>query len=228
MVADGTVSSRSAHQRTDAGPAVKQGSITPTGAPHRLRPRDHRPRRHTEPTRNHAECPVTRLLSPGRCAPCPTRTDRPDRRPPLAGTHRASRSTTVAHRRGQTGSAATPCRPGDGAGPQRRRGRSFERRVDPAALGYPLAAFVTTQVASADSTRWHGPCPRSPRWCKWTGCPASVTCWCTSWRPTPTTCTAWRTHPRHPRVERTSTALVMRRLVPYRIAPLLRRRTAGS
>ncbi len=43
----------------------------------------------------------------------------------------------------------------------------------------------------------------------------------TSWRPTPTTCTAWRTHPRHPRVERTSTALVMRRLVPYRIAPLL-------
>ncbi|MER5890794.1 Lrp/AsnC family transcriptional regulator [Streptomyces sp. NPDC001941] len=106
---------------------------------------------------------------------------------------------------------------------------SFERRVDPAALGYPLAAFVTTQVAQrglGDVARALAAIPEVVQVDGLSGeTDLLVHVVATGAED------LYRVAGQIlgiPGVERTSTSLVMRRLVPYRIAPLLRRRTAGS
>ncbi|MBB6349104.1 Lrp/AsnC family transcriptional regulator [Nonomuraea muscovyensis] len=101
---------------------------------------------------------------------------------------------------------------------------SFERRIDPAALGCPLTAFVTTQVtqrrldevaaALADIPevlQVHGVSGPTDLLVQIVGADADD---------------LYRIAGRIlaiPGVERTNTALVMRRLVGYRISPLLRR-----
>ncbi|MFB9467011.1 Lrp/AsnC family transcriptional regulator [Streptomyces cinereospinus] len=104
----------------------------------------------------------------------------------------------------------------------------FERRVSPAALGYPLTAFVTTQVvqrrldevaaalaAIPEVLQVHGLTGDSDLLVHVVATDAEH---------------LYRIAGQildHPGVERTNTALVMRQLVDYRIAPLLRRTAAG-
>ncbi|MFG2435825.1 Lrp/AsnC family transcriptional regulator [Streptomyces sp. NPDC048508] len=105
---------------------------------------------------------------------------------------------------------------------------SFERRVDPAALGYPLTAFVTTQVAQRrldevgralaaipEVLQAHGMTGDTDLLVHVVAADADD---------------LYRVAGQIlgvPGVERTSTALVMRQLVSYRIAPLLRRSATG-
>ncbi|MEU6843342.1 Lrp/AsnC family transcriptional regulator [Streptomyces sp. NPDC046716] len=106
---------------------------------------------------------------------------------------------------------------------------SFERRVDPAALGYPLAAYVTTQAAQhrlGEVARALAAIPEVVQVDGLSGETDLLVHVVASDAED-----LYRVAGRIlgiPGVERTSTALVMRRLVPYRIAPLLRRRTTGS
>ncbi|MER5948144.1 Lrp/AsnC family transcriptional regulator [Streptomyces sp. NPDC001904] len=106
---------------------------------------------------------------------------------------------------------------------------SFERRVDPAALGYPLAAFVTTQVAQRRLDGVARALAAIPEVVQVDGLSGETDLL------VHVVATGAEDLYRVagqilgiPGVERTSTSLVMRRLVPYRITPLLRRRTAGS
>ncbi|MFF7334990.1 Lrp/AsnC ligand binding domain-containing protein [Streptomyces sp. NPDC008150] len=105
--------------------------------------------------------------------------------------------------------------------------QSFERRIDPAALGYPLPAFVTTQVgqrrldevahalaAIPEVVQVHGLTGDADLLVHVVATDAED---------------LYRVAGQIlgiPGVERTSTALVMRQLVPYRLAPLLRRAAA--
>ncbi|MGW7069422.1 Lrp/AsnC family transcriptional regulator [Streptomyces sp. NPDC054855] len=101
---------------------------------------------------------------------------------------------------------------------------SFERRVDPAALGYPLTAFVTTQVAQRSLDEVGRALTAIPEVLQAHGMTGD----------TDLLVHVVATDAEDlyrvagqilgiPGVERTSTALVMRQLVSYRIAPLLRR-----
>ncbi|MFC8723004.1 Lrp/AsnC family transcriptional regulator [Kitasatospora sp. NPDC057198] len=101
---------------------------------------------------------------------------------------------------------------------------SFERCVDPAALGYPLAAFVTVRVAQRrldevaralaavpEVVQAHGLSGDTDLLVQVVAVDAED---------------LYRVAGQIleiPGVERTSTSLVMRPLVPYRLAPLLRR-----
>ncbi|MFB6770715.1 Lrp/AsnC family transcriptional regulator [Streptomyces sp. NPDC056337] len=104
---------------------------------------------------------------------------------------------------------------------------SFERRVDPAALGYPLAAFVTTQVAQRgldDVAKALAAIPEVLQVHGLTGDTDLLVHVVAA-----DADDLYRVAGQIldiPDVERTSTALVMRRLVDYRIAPLLRRTAA--
>lgn len=102
--------------------------------------------------------------------------------------------------------------------------RPFERRVDPASLGYPLAATVTTQVTQRRLDEVAAALDRIPEVVQVDGLSGH---------------TDLLVHVvaadgddlyriagqilATPGVERTNTALVMRRLVDYRITPLLHR-----
>ncbi|MFE5393048.1 Lrp/AsnC family transcriptional regulator [Streptomyces sp. NPDC056568] len=101
---------------------------------------------------------------------------------------------------------------------------SFERRVDPVALGYPLTAFVTTQVAQRRLDEVAQALAAIPEVLQVHGLTGD----------TDLLVHVVATDAEDlydvagrilgiPGVERTSTALVMRQLVDYRIAPLLRR-----
>lgn len=101
----------------------------------------------------------------------------------------------------------------------------YERRIDPAALGYPLTAFVTTQVTQRrldevaealtgipEVLQVHGVSGQTDLLVHVVAADADD---------------LYRVAGQIlavPGVERTQTALVMRELVGYRIAPLLRRR----
>ncbi|MFD0059231.1 Lrp/AsnC family transcriptional regulator [Streptomyces sp. NPDC127168] len=104
---------------------------------------------------------------------------------------------------------------------------SFERRVDPAALGCPLAAFVTTQVAQRrldDVAKALAAIPEVLQVDGLTGDTDLLVHVVAADAED-----LYRVAGQIldiPDVERTSTALVMRRLVDYRIAPLLRRSAA--
>lgn len=104
---------------------------------------------------------------------------------------------------------------------------SFERRVDPAALGCPLAAFVTTQVAQRrldDVAKALAAIPEVLQVDGLTGDTDLLVHVVAADAED-----LYRVAGQIldiPDVERTSTALVMRRLVDYRIAPLLRRTAA--
>ncbi|KOX24870.1 AsnC family transcriptional regulator [Streptomyces sp. NRRL F-6491] len=104
---------------------------------------------------------------------------------------------------------------------------SFERRVDPAALGYPLTAFVTTRVAQRRLDEVGHELAAIPEVLQVHGLTGDtdllVHVVATDAED------LYRVASRIldiPGVERTSTALVMRQLVGYRIAPLLRRSAA--
>ncbi|MGW2173346.1 Lrp/AsnC family transcriptional regulator [Streptomyces sp. NPDC001705] len=104
---------------------------------------------------------------------------------------------------------------------------SFERRVDPAALGCPLAAIVTTQVAQRrldDVAKALAAIPEVLQVDGLTGDTDLLVHVVAADAED-----LYRVAGQIldiPDVERTSTALVMRRLVDYRIAPLLRRSAA--
>ncbi|KAB8159453.1 AsnC family transcriptional regulator [Streptomyces sp. 3MP-14] len=104
---------------------------------------------------------------------------------------------------------------------------SFERRVDPATLGYPLTAFVTTRVAQRRLDEVAGALAAVPEVLQVHGLTGD----------TDLLVHVVATDAEDlyrvagqildiPGVERTSTALVMRQLVDYRLAPLLRRAAA--
>ncbi|MDL4818597.1 Lrp/AsnC family transcriptional regulator [Actinomadura opuntiae] len=106
---------------------------------------------------------------------------------------------------------------------------SFERRIDPAALGYPLTAFVTARVvqrrldevaaalaAIPEVLQVYGLTGDSDLLIQVVAADAED---------------LYRIAGQIlgvPGVERTNTALVMRQMVQYRITPLLRRAAAGS
>lgn len=101
---------------------------------------------------------------------------------------------------------------------------SFGRRVDPAAIGYPLTAFVTTQVVQRELDTVAAELDRIPEVLQVDGLSGQtdllVHVVATD------ADDLYRIAGRIlaiPGVERTNTALVMRQLVPYRIEPLLRR-----
>ncbi|MFI8003509.1 Lrp/AsnC family transcriptional regulator [Streptomyces sp. NPDC086010] len=104
---------------------------------------------------------------------------------------------------------------------------SFERCIDPAALGYPLTAFVTTQVSQRrldEVARALAGIPEVLQVLGLTGdTDLLVQVVATDAED------LYRVAGQVldvPGVERTSTALVMRQMVPYRLTPLLRRTTA--
>lgn len=105
--------------------------------------------------------------------------------------------------------------------------QSFERRIDPAALGYPLSAFVTTRVAQRRLDEVARALAAIPEVLQVHGLSGDtdllVHVAATDAED------LYRVAGRIldiPGVERTSTALVMRQLVPFRLAPLLRRTAA--
>ncbi|MFF1273082.1 Lrp/AsnC family transcriptional regulator [Streptomyces marokkonensis] len=104
---------------------------------------------------------------------------------------------------------------------------SFERRVDPAALGYPLSAFVTTQVAQRRLDEVAHALAAIPEVLEVHGLTGDTDLLV---HVVATDAEDLYRVAGHildvPGVERTSTALVMRQLVPYRLAPLLHRTAA--
>ncbi|MEU2676703.1 Lrp/AsnC family transcriptional regulator [Streptomyces sp. NPDC007107] len=102
--------------------------------------------------------------------------------------------------------------------------QSFERRIDPAALGYPLTAFVTTQVAQRKLDEVARALAAIPEVLQVHGLTGDTDLLV---HVAATDAEDLYRVAGHildiPGVERTSTALVMRQLVPYRLAPLLRR-----
>lgn len=105
--------------------------------------------------------------------------------------------------------------------------QSFERRIDPAALGYPLTAFVTTQVAQRRLDEVARSLAAIPEVLQAHGLTGDTDLLV---HVAATDAEDLYRVAGHildiPGVERTSTALVMRQLVPYRLAPLLRRTAA--
>ncbi|WP_449485286.1 Lrp/AsnC family transcriptional regulator [Streptomyces avidinii] len=104
---------------------------------------------------------------------------------------------------------------------------SFERRVDPSALGYPLTAFVTTQVAQRRLEEVANALAAIPEVLQVHGLSGDTDLL--------VHVVAADAEDLYrvaglildvPGVERTNTALAMRQMVGYRIAPLLRRTAA--
>lgn len=111
-----------------------------------------------------------------------------------------------------------------------RRGalRSLERRIDPAALGYPLCAVITTHVRQRRLQEVADALARIPEVTEVDGLSGESDLLVRVvavdaedlYRIAGQVLAA-------PGVERTSTALVMRRLVGHRLTPLLQRRAGG-
>jgi DNA-binding Lrp family transcriptional regulator len=101
---------------------------------------------------------------------------------------------------------------------------SFERRIDPAALGYPLTAFVTTQVTQRRLDEVAAALDGIPEVLQVHGVsgPTDLLVHVVAADADDLYRIAGRILA-IPGVERTNTALVMRRLVDYRITPLLHR-----
>lgn len=104
---------------------------------------------------------------------------------------------------------------------------SFERRVDPSALGYPLTAFVTTRVAQRRLEEVAAALASIPEVLQVHGLSGDtdLLVHVVAADAEDLYLVAGRILG-IPGVERTSTALAMRRMVDYRIAPLLRRSAA--
>ncbi|OKJ73063.1 AsnC family transcriptional regulator [Streptomyces sp. CB02460] len=104
---------------------------------------------------------------------------------------------------------------------------SFERRVEPAALGYPLTAFVTTRVAQRRLDEVAHALAAIPEVLQVHGLTGDTDLLV---QVAATDAEDLYRVAGHilgiPGVERTATSLVMRQLVPYRLAPLLRRTAA--
>ncbi|MFC8448123.1 Lrp/AsnC family transcriptional regulator [Kitasatospora sp. NPDC057223] len=101
---------------------------------------------------------------------------------------------------------------------------SFERRIDPAALGYPLAAVVTTRVAQRRLDEVARALAAIPEVVQADGLSGDTDLLVHVVAVDAEDLYRVAGHILEiPGVERTSTALVMRRLLPYRLAPLLRR-----
>jgi DNA-binding Lrp family transcriptional regulator len=106
---------------------------------------------------------------------------------------------------------------------------SFERRVNPKALGYPLTAFVTAQVIQRQLSEVATALAGIPEVLQVQGISGLTDLLIhvvaadadDLYRIADQVLAV-------PGIERTSTALVMRDLVGYRITPLLRRRAAGT
>lgn len=104
---------------------------------------------------------------------------------------------------------------------------SFERRIDPAALGYPLTAFVTTQVAQRRLDEVGRALAAIPEVLQVHGLTGDTDLLVHVTATDADDLYRVAGHILDIRgVERTSTALVMRQLVPYRLEPLLRRAAA--
>jgi DNA-binding Lrp family transcriptional regulator len=106
--------------------------------------------------------------------------------------------------------------------------KSFERRVAPEALGYPLTAFVTTQVTQRMLDEVAEALVGIPEVIEVQGIsgPVDLLVHVVAADADDLYRIAGQILA-IPGVERTNTSLVMRRLVDYRIAPLLRRRAGG-
>lgn len=101
---------------------------------------------------------------------------------------------------------------------------SFERRIDPARLGYPLRAFVITQVDQrrlAEVAAALGQIPEVTEVCGLTGA-GDLMVQVVAVDAEDLYRVAGRILA-GPGVERTNISLVMRELVPYRLTPLLER-----
>ena len=156
---------------------------------------------------------------PGSAASSTARTPGCCARSPRARERRCSRW------RRRPGSPATPCRPGS---PGSRRAACWARSSAGSTRrrsGYPLAAFVHGAGDAAKARRRRRALTAVPEVRGGArDCPGRSTCWCRSSPATPTTCTAIAgALLAIDGVERTSTSLVMRRLVDHRLDPLLRR-----
>ncbi|MFC8228878.1 Lrp/AsnC family transcriptional regulator [Streptomyces sp. NPDC057287] len=105
--------------------------------------------------------------------------------------------------------------------------KSFERRVDPGSLGYPLTAFVTAQVSQRRLDEVAKALAAIPEVLQVHGLSGDTDLLV---HVVATDAEDLYRVAGHildiPWVERTSTALVMRQMVPYRLAPLLRRTAA--
>jgi DNA-binding Lrp family transcriptional regulator len=101
---------------------------------------------------------------------------------------------------------------------------SFERRIDPAALGYPLTAFVTVQVVQRMLGDVAAALERVPEVVEVLGIsgPTDLLCHVVA-RDADDLYRISGQLLGIDGVERTSTSLVMRRLVEHRLAPLLER-----
>lgn len=106
---------------------------------------------------------------------------------------------------------------------------SFERRIDPAALGYPLNAFITTQVTQRKLDQVAAALHAIPEVLQVHGISGPIDLL--------VHVVASDAEDLYriagqilaiPGVERTNTALVMRELVGYRITPLLMRKAGGK
>ncbi|MGQ4487435.1 Lrp/AsnC family transcriptional regulator [Streptomyces sp. 372A] len=104
---------------------------------------------------------------------------------------------------------------------------SFERRIEPAALGYPLTAFVTTQVAQRRLDEVAHTLAAIPEVLQVHGLTGDTDLLI---HVAATDAEDLYRVAGHilgvPGVERTTTSLVMRQLVPFRLTPLLRRTAA--
>lgn len=104
---------------------------------------------------------------------------------------------------------------------------SFERCIAPSALGYPLTAFVTTQVAQRRLEEVANALAAIPEVLQVHGLSGDTDLLV---HVVATDAEDLYRVAGHildiPGVERTSTAIAMRQMVPYRLAPLLRRTTA--
>ncbi|HXT88533.1 MAG TPA: Lrp/AsnC family transcriptional regulator [Trebonia sp.] len=106
---------------------------------------------------------------------------------------------------------------------------SFERQVPPAALGYPLTAYITTQVTQRRLDEVAAALASIPEVLQVDGISGQTDLLVHAvaadaddlYRVAGQVLAI-------PGVERTSTSLVMRELVSYRVTPLLRRRAGGS
>lgn len=101
---------------------------------------------------------------------------------------------------------------------------SFERRIDPAALGYPLTAFVTVQVTQRRLAEVAAALDGVPEVVEVLGLsgPADLMCQVVARDADDLYRIAGQLLATDG-VERTTTSLVMRRLVEHRLAPLLER-----
>lgn len=104
----------------------------------------------------------------------------------------------------------------------------FERRVDPAALGYPLTAFVSMQLVQQRLTEVADALDRVPEVVEVLGLSGEADLLCqVVARDADDLYRIAGALLAIDGVERTTTSLVMRRLVEHRLGPLLARHAAG-